>query len=247
MIQSDKDFIKYYDKLFLHKDYSKETNYILKSFEKYSDIKLNQILDLGCGTGAHTIEFENMGYNITGLDLDKQMIELAKTKSDKIDFFYGNINDFSFKNKFELIFSFFNVVNYINTIKELSNFLSGVYKNLKKGGVFIFDGWNGNRIPIDPPQKKEIIIEDNNFYAQGYLYPNYDAFNNIALFKYQISVNDNGKSIMYENTLPQTYWSPLILKQLLYDVGFSNVNIFKHLSYKIATIENYKLCWICQK
>ena len=247
MIQSDENFIRYYDKLFLNKDYTKETNYILNSFERYGTGKINNILDVGCGTGAHTIEFANLGYNITGIDVDKQMIDLAKTKTNKINFIYDEINKHKFNNKFELVFSFFYVVNYIETIKELNDFLSGVYKNIGKGGIFVFDGWNGNRIPVDPPQKKEIIIKEKNFYAKGYLYPNYDAFNNASLFNYKININDNGKEVKYENTLPQTYWSPLVLKQLLYDAGFTDVIIFGHLSHKIATIEDYKLCWICQK
>ena len=153
MLKSDKNFIKYYDKLFLNKDYSKETKYILKSFKKYSKLKLNNILDLGCGTGAHTIEFLKLGYNITGLDLDKQMINLAQSKTNDIKFIYGNIKDYQFNTRFELIFSFFNVLNYIDNINDMLSFLTGVYKNLENGGVFVFDGWNGNRIPIDPPKK----------------------------------------------------------------------------------------------
>jgi len=247
MLQSDKDFIRYYDKLFHNKDYSQETNYILKAFEKFGTKKINHILDLGCGTGNHTIEFSNLGYNITGLDLDRLMIDISKSKSDDIDFIYGDIKDYSFDYKFELIFSFFNVINYIDNISAMSDFLSGVYKNLDEGGIFVFDGWNGNQVCIDPPKTKEIYIEDEDFVAKGFLYPNYDAFYNKANFQYKININDNGYEVMYENSLPQTYWTPFVLKQLLGNVGFSSVHIFGHLSTKLAKADDYKLCWICVK
>lgn len=247
MNQSKENFIKYYDKLFLNKDYSKETQYILKSLKIYSELKLKNILDLGCGTGSHTIEFFKQGYNIIGLDLDKQMINLAKNKTQKINFIYGNIKDYEFNTKFELIFSFFNVLNYIENYSEMIAFLTGVYKNLKAGGVFVFDGWNGNRIPLDPPIDKEIIINEYNLHAKGMLYPNYDAFNNQAKFHYIININDAGKHIKIEYYLPQTYWSPLILKQMLYQIGFSKVETFKNLTFEKASIDDYKISWICKK
>ncbi len=247
MPQNNNNFIKYYDKLFLNKDYSKETQYILKSFKIYSDLEIKNILDLGCGTGSHTIEFYKLGYNIIGFDLDEQMINLAKSKTKKINFIHGNIHDYKFDTKFELIFSFFNVLNYIENYSDLKSFLEGVYKNLTAGGVFVFDGWNGNRIPVDPPKNKEIVINEDNFSAKGMLYPNYDAFNNQAKFHYVININDSGKHIEYENYLPQIYWSPLILKQMLFQIGFSKVEIFNNLTLEKASIDNYKISWICKK
>lgn len=247
MLHSDKNFIKYYDKIFANKDYKKETDYILKQFEKHSKIKIKHILDVGCGTGSHTLEFANRGYNIIGMDLDPSMLEKAQQKSKKIKFIYGNIYDYKFKHKFELIYAYFNVINYISDLFELKKFFEGIYKNLENDGILAFDGWNGNRIPVDPPKEKDIYIKQKDFIAKGILYSNYDAFNNIAKFEYNININTAENIVKYKNILIQTYWPPLIIKQILSKVGYKKINIYKHLSNKIATETDYKLSWVCKK
>ena len=247
MLISDKDFIKYYDKIFYKKDYSEETNYILERAKSFGKWPINNILDLGCGTGSHTIEFEKLGYNIKGLDIDPLMIEMAKSKNNSIDFIYGDIENTNFNKQFDLIYSFFNVVNYINDINTLTNFFKGVYDNLEKTGIFVFDGWNGNRICLEPTKKKELNIQLENFHAKVELNPNYDEFYNNASFKYKIDINDNSHKVKYENVLPQTYWSPLLLKQLLNQIGFVKIIISDYLSDKPASFEDYKICWVCVK
>jgi len=42
------------------------------------------ILDIGCGTGRHSIEFAKRGYKVTGVDLSPGMLAEAKSSADKI-------------------------------------------------------------------------------------------------------------------------------------------------------------------
>ena len=37
-----------------------------------------KILDIGCGTGRHTIELSKRGYNVTGIDLSDSQLARAK-------------------------------------------------------------------------------------------------------------------------------------------------------------------------
>ena len=46
------------------------------SFDKKTDI-----LDIGCGTGRHSIELAKRGYNVTGIDLSDAMLIRAKEKA----------------------------------------------------------------------------------------------------------------------------------------------------------------------
>src|SRR5690554_5699711 len=42
-----------------------------------------KILDVGCGTGRHTIELVKRGYNITGIDLSESQLKRAREKAEK--------------------------------------------------------------------------------------------------------------------------------------------------------------------
>ncbi|HSW68149.1 MAG TPA: methyltransferase domain-containing protein, partial [Bacteroidales bacterium] len=53
--------------------------------------KLAKIIDIGCGTGRHSIELAKRGYTVTGIDLSQSLLNKAKEKAlingVKVDFF----------------------------------------------------------------------------------------------------------------------------------------------------------------
>ena len=61
---------KYYDFIYTKKNYKKETNFILKFFNK--NIKQTKILDLGTGTGSHLVHLISKGYKVDGVEIDIQ-------------------------------------------------------------------------------------------------------------------------------------------------------------------------------
>ena len=65
-----------------------------------------RILDIGCGTGRHSIELSKRGYNITGIDLsDSQLVrarEKAVKHSLKIDFLKHDARNSPFEKEFDL-------------------------------------------------------------------------------------------------------------------------------------------------
>ncbi len=40
-----------------------------------------KILDVGCGTGRHSIELTRRGYSVTGIDLSESMLAFAREKA----------------------------------------------------------------------------------------------------------------------------------------------------------------------
>ncbi len=45
--------------------------------------KSKKILDIGCGTGRHSIELAKRGYKVTGIDLSESQLKRAKEKTGK--------------------------------------------------------------------------------------------------------------------------------------------------------------------
>ena len=75
------DYAYYYNAFYKDKNYKKEAETVERLFKNRNSGEQNSILNLGCGTGRHDIEFAKMGYSVKGIDLSSQMIEVAKSNN----------------------------------------------------------------------------------------------------------------------------------------------------------------------
>jgi 2-polyprenyl-3-methyl-5-hydroxy-6-metoxy-1,4-benzoquinol methylase len=64
----------------------------------------SRILDVGCGTGRHSIEFAKRGYRVTGVDFSSAMLEQARKKSEgmEIEWIEADVTDFALDKTFDL-------------------------------------------------------------------------------------------------------------------------------------------------
>ena len=77
----------------------KTVNYICGNLEPDS-----RILDLGCGTGYFSSEFLALGYNLTGLDLSQEMIQvfadsIPESQKQQTSLFVGDVETFLSQNE----------------------------------------------------------------------------------------------------------------------------------------------------
>ena len=85
-------YASFYDALYSEKDYEAECDLIEEIVHRYGDGGVNTILDLGCGTGGHTIPLSQRGYMVTGVDRSEPMLAQARLKSgpsNPPDFVHG--------------------------------------------------------------------------------------------------------------------------------------------------------------
>jgi ubiquinone/menaquinone biosynthesis C-methylase UbiE len=102
------------------------------------------VLDLACGTGNLSIEFSELGYNVTGIDISEKMLGVAekkaKEKSLKIEFINQNFQNFNYlTDAFDVVICSSFAFNYILKEEDLVKVFSSIHKTLRKNGLFIFD------------------------------------------------------------------------------------------------------------
>lgn len=86
---------------------------------------------------------EEIGYQVDGIDLNKEMLDIAETRI-KGKVFQGNLLDFKISKKYDAIISMFAVFNHLNNYEEFEK--GGVlhcYNQLNKDGILIIDLHNG--------------------------------------------------------------------------------------------------------
>ena len=110
--------------------------------------KSTRILDIGCGTGRHSIELSRRGYNVTGIDLSDSLLAKAREKAEKqelkIDFLKYDARNLPFENEYDLVIMLCEGAFPLMETDEMNyEILKNATKSLKDGGKFIFTTLNG--------------------------------------------------------------------------------------------------------
>lgn len=141
MRKSYKNLAKYYDLFFQQKDYQKEVDFILELINKYG-INKDSILEVGCGTGNHLQLLKNEFSSLCGVDLNSEILEVAKAKIPEAEFINAGMADFKIEEKFDVITCLYSVFNYNKDVDSAVKTLQNFYKHLEKKGVVIIALYN---------------------------------------------------------------------------------------------------------
>jgi SAM-dependent methyltransferase len=94
-------------------------------------------LDIGCGSSGRIIDLlTSHGFDVEGLDISYQMIELAKQRHPNIRFHHADICKWDFPRKYDLISAWDSIWHLPLTDQE--PVLKKILQGLTSGGVCIF-------------------------------------------------------------------------------------------------------------
>jgi len=139
-----------YLELYKHRD-SKDAKKIISLLFKHIKLKKHSnILDLACGSGRHSILFAKKGFNVTGIDLSKFLIEQARKKlkgefiryKNLLHFEIKDMRDIQHNSEFDLVVNLFTSFGYFTKHTDNEKVIKAISKALKPGGYFFFDFLN---------------------------------------------------------------------------------------------------------
>jgi 2-polyprenyl-3-methyl-5-hydroxy-6-metoxy-1,4-benzoquinol methylase len=122
-----------------------ECDFIEKEIEYNKAIR---ILDIGCGTGRHSIELVTRGYTVVGIDLSESLLKRAKEKASErnlqIVFQNQDARNLPFFQEFELVIMICEGAFPLMETDEMNfQILQSAAKALRPKGKLIFTTLNG--------------------------------------------------------------------------------------------------------
>jgi SAM-dependent methyltransferase len=110
--------------------------------------KAIRILDIGCGTGRHSIELAKRGYTVVGVDLSESQLKRARENADRekvsVQFIRADARRLEFSREFDLVLMLCEGAFPLMETDEMNfEILKNAANALKQRGMLIFTTLNG--------------------------------------------------------------------------------------------------------
>lgn len=187
------DYARFYDALYVDKDYESECDFLERIFERYGSGRVRSILDLGCGTGGHALPLAQRGFTVTGVDRSVAMLAEARKKAGEIvssesdvKFVEADIQDLDLGKTFDAVVAMFAVVSYLTANDDLLRMFRAVRRHLAPGGLFVFDAWHGPAVLAERPADRYKIMGRSPERVIRFVHPELDWLHHVVDVHYKV-------------------------------------------------------------
>ncbi|NLP51320.1 class I SAM-dependent methyltransferase [Bacillus sp. RO1] len=138
-------FAHIYDQLMQDVPYDKWVSFVQTVKQRYmtDDSERFSVVDVGCGTGELAIRFAQEGWEVSGVDLSESMLAIAHEKALdsglSIPLFEQNMAELEGFEEVDCVTIFCDSLNYLESEEDVKKTFQSTYKQLKKGGLLLFD------------------------------------------------------------------------------------------------------------
>ncbi|MBC6978059.1 class I SAM-dependent methyltransferase [Streptococcus cristatus] len=238
-------FASVYDAIMDDSLYEKWTEFSLRHFPK--DKK--KLLELACGTGIQSIYFKQAGFEVTGLDLSQEMLDLAEKRSREagldIPFIQGNMLDLSGVGQFDLVTCYSDSICYMEDEVDVGQVFTQVYQHLNKGGRFIFDVHSIYQIDEVFPgysyhENAETFAMVWDSYADE---PPHSIVHELTFFVQ----DEDGRFTRHDEVHEERTYEILTYDILLEQAGFKNIKVYADFEDKEPTDKSARWFFVAEK
>jgi 2-polyprenyl-3-methyl-5-hydroxy-6-metoxy-1,4-benzoquinol methylase len=188
--------------------------------------KSARILDVGCGTGRHSIELAKRGYAVTGVDLSDSLLNRAKEKALErnvnVEFKKADARYLTFTNEYDLVLMLCEGAFPLMETDEMNyDILKNAYNALRENGKFIFSTLNG-LFPLFHSVKDFLASQTKDGNAA------YDknSFDLMTFREYSSTTVEDDRGNKKELQCNERYYVPSEITWLLRTIKFSTVDIY---------------------
>jgi SAM-dependent methyltransferase len=243
-------YAQYYDLLYADKNYDQEAVYVDALIQQHKP-RASIIVDFGCGTGRHAVLLANKGYNVHGVDLSSNMIDLAlqRARQEHVSFGCADIRTVDLGRTFDVVISLFHVMSYQVSNEDMSAVFARAYEHLLPGGVFIFDAWYGPAVLTERPSVRVKRMEHEDLkvvrIAEPLLQPERNCVD--VTFTVFFETKKTGLIETFTEKHVMRYLFVPEIEQLCMQHGFELMMHEEWLTAKPLSCSTWGACFVCKK
>lgn len=128
-----------------------------------------KILDLACGKGRHAIYLNQLGYDVTGVDLSENSIkEASKSSNDTLHF---KVHDMRVQTeeKYDAVFNLFTSFGYFENEEDNFKTLAAIKNSLTEYGFAVIDFMNVNYVIENLVAEEVKTVDEIDFHIKRYV------------------------------------------------------------------------------
>ncbi len=132
----------YYDAIYrmIGLDYEADAEKVHQVIQANTRSTGRRLLDVACGTGRHA-EYLTRWYEVTGVDLSPEMLEIARQRNPALTFHLGDMTRLQLGEAFDAVICLFSSIGYARTVDGLQRTLRAFAEHTAPGGVVVVHGW----------------------------------------------------------------------------------------------------------
>lgn len=248
-MEAYQNFARVYDMFMDNIDYDSWSKYLLNILQEH-EITDGLLLELGCGTGSITERMAAAGYDMIGVDLSEDMLQIAQEKKMEsgydILYLLQDMCEFELYGTVRAVLCVCDSLNYLLEEEEVLETFRLVNNYLDPGGVFIFD--------INTIYKYETVMgettiaenrEDGSFIWDNY-YDSEEMINEyeLALF---IPEGEDGLYRKYEEVHYQRAYSLEHIKMMIEEAGMIFEGAYDAFTKNPPTETSERICIVARE
>ncbi|MEW6523762.1 MAG: class I SAM-dependent methyltransferase [Bacillota bacterium] len=186
------------------------------------ETKARSLLDAGCAAGGYARAAAGWGMDVTGIDLDPDMIREAQSRGPAaVKFMVADLTALPFAGgAFDMVICLGNTLAHLLDVHALDKALAGFRRVLSEGGALVFQLVNYHRVRAEPEFSFPVLTSaSGNVTFQRRYYLGDDG-----LYDFVTSLQVGGES--FESVFPLRPWRREDFELALQTAGFARWDFF---------------------
>lgn len=235
-------------------DYKKQAAFLHRCFRRYAGTACSEgapiVLDAACGTGTSTMLLADMGYDMIGLDLSPEMLQIAAetaaSQKKNITWICQDMCKMNLFGTVQAVCCMTDGLNHILRKKDLERFFKRVYLFTEPGGIFVFDALT---------EYYFLNVISGNIFCQefddscciwsgSYSPRTGKCVYDITCFEEE---KKNGLYHRYSDLVTEKVWPEEFLLQNLAACGLEPLSVFRNMNFSSCTDRDERRYYVCRR